>query len=99
MLTSSREYLFAETLNLNRTKVDATGRVGGDGDGSDERRLGLAAVAHVALEALALAGRVVALAAATALERVVVAGVEGRGATMRSLASFLMRRSTAGPLA
>ena len=28
-----------------------------------------------------------------------VAGVEGRGATMRSLASFLVRRSTAGPQA
>ena len=48
-----------------------TGRRGGGG-GSDERRLRLAAVAHVALEALALAGRVVALAAAAALVGIVV---------------------------
>ena len=54
------------------TERKSTRPAGGDGYGSDERRLGLAAVAHVALEALALAGRVVALAAAAALERVVV---------------------------
>ena len=54
------------------TERKSTRPAGGDRDGSDERRLGLAAVAHVALEALALAGRVVALAAAAALERVVV---------------------------
>merc|ERR1711937_514266 len=55
------------------------GRRGGGG-GSDEGRLRLAAVAHVALEALALAGRVVALAAAAALERVVVGRLRLRDA-------------------
>ena len=52
--------------------IDQRSLLVGGGNVLDERGLRLAAVAHVALEALALAGGVVALAAAAALVGVVV---------------------------